>query len=905
MVVPVPPVGPNSDMDRSASLTRRLDMAERYHHGRVRGYWQEEWERAGIYEVSADETDFVYVLGMFPYTSGSIHMGHVRNYSITDAYARYRRMQGDTVLHPMGWDAFGLPAENAAHERNTDPESWTERCIDRMREQLQDLGFGYDWSREITTCRPAYYRWNQWLFKRFYEAGLVTHEEATVNWCPDCETVLADAQVEVGDGREPSHREHRQLGAPGGIEGTCWRCNTPVTTRSLPQWFFRITAFADELYDGLDDLKHWPSGIREAQRHWIGRQAGAEIEFLLSNGESVRTFTRRPDTVYGATYLAISPEHRLAAELAASDERVSDVVDEYRRGEAGEDAGVMTDLTATHPLTEDVLPVYVAPYVLPDVGTGAVMGVPAHNERDYRFANAHDLPVQRVLESPGDDGLPMTSSGTLINSGDYTGVKSEVAADRLCEESAIETAVSYRLRDWLISRQRYWGTPIPVIHCDDCGPVLVPDDDLPVELPEFTAARGNPLAADPTFVETTCPSCGAPAERETDTMDTFVDSSWYFLRYLSPDSSAAPFDPALANDVLPVDVYVGGAEHAVLHLLYIRFFARALADVGLLDHREPVDRLVTQGTVLHGGQKMSKSVGNVVTPHEYGAETTRLFVLSAAHPQREFEWTAMSVRNAYDLQQAIYRQVASFDAETGRRGPSDDRDRYIERELDRTITAVTEEYERFRFHQVIGELEELVELLERYRRVDEPGRYTLDRALRVLSRLVAPVAPYLGEELWNMLEESGLVAAAPWPEPLRPAPDYHLERSLVRRTRRDVRDIIEVADIADPTEIELRLAADWQYDAYELARSVTEPDELFELAARELGIDREDSRREYLATLAADVQELQPVVDRGTEQRLLEEGAWLLTDEFGADVTVETDMTDGDARPNRPAIAIR
>jgi len=869
-----------------------------YNHARVQEYWQHVWNREDVYELDDDATDPTYVLGMFPYTSGTLHMGHVRNYAITDAYARYRRMCGDDVLHPMGWDAFGLPAENAAHERYTDPQSWTRACITQMREEMETLGFGYDWSREITTCEPSYYRWNQYFFREFYEAGLVDYRDAAVNWCSDCETALADAQVIDADGTD-----------------VCWRCGTPVGRRELEQWFFTITDYADELLDGLDDLDGWPESVREIQRNWIGRQEGATVSFAVEDYGTVDAFTTRLDTVYGATYVAVSPGHDLAERLASDDGAVADYLQSPPGERTGGTAGVETSATARHPLTGEELPVYVASYVLEDVGTGAVMGVPAHNERDHAFAMAHDLPIQAVVEPiDGTSALPtgpFTGEGMLTDSGDYDGLASQAARDRIREEvDAVEPATTYRLRDWLISRQRYWGTPIPVVHCEDCGPVLVPEDDLPVELPAFVQSTGNPLASVDSFVETTCPECGGQAERETDTMDTFVDSSWYFLRFLSPDVADAPFDQDLAADWLPVDAYVGGEEHAVLHLLYIRFFTRALADLGLLDVREPVDRLVNQGTVLHGGEKMSKTKDNVVTPHEYGAETTRLFVLSAAHPEQDFEWTAKDVGSAYDLQQTCYELVTAWaDSGTGRsdREPHDD---YVAREIDRTIAAATEDYERFRFHQATNEVRTLADLLGRYRTYAEPHEAVYHRGLSVLARLIAPMTPYLGEELWNHLRGGGLVAAADWPTPDRPADDFATERRLVGRLRGDVREIVEVAGIADPEVIEVAVAPGWKYEAYEIARTA-EPGAA--IVGEIMGTDsiaaHGEDAQSYAEDLQADGEQLAPILDQETERTVLEDAAWLLVDEFGADVDVHVAEADSalaaKARPGKPAIHIR
>ena len=891
-------------------------MSRRYDHARVKEYWQHVWEREGVYETPDDVTDPEYVLGMFPYTSGSLHMGHIRNYAITDAHARYRRMAGDDVLHPMGWDAFGLPAENAAYERDTDPESWTRSCIERMRGDLEEMGFGYDWSREITTCDPEYYRWNQWLFTRFLDAGLVEYDAATVNWCPDCETVLADAQVETDDYEGATHGY-----AAGGV---CWRCGTPVEQRDLDQWFFTITDYADELYDGLDDLEGWPEGVRDSQRNWIGRQEGARVAFDAGEYGTVSAFTTRLDTVYGATYLALSPGHDLVSDLAERDDDVAAYLEEVASTDDAGLSGIETDVTATHPFTGVEVPVYVAAYVLDDVGTGAVMGVPAHNERDFAFAAEHDIPAEQVVEPVDGSGTalpddPYTEDGMLTDSGEYDGLASTAARERLLGHDGVEQATTYRLRDWLISRQRYWGTPIPIVHCPQCGAVPVPDEDLPVELPEYVQTTGNPLDAADEWKQTTCPDCGGDATRETDTMDTFVDSSWYFLRFLSPHFADAPFDQRTADEWLPVDVYVGGEEHAVLHLLYIRFFTRALADLGLLDRREPVDRLINQGTVLHSGKKMSRSAGNAVAPHEYGAETTRLFVLSAAHPAQDFEWTVKDVSTAYDFQQDCYELVSAFadqrtrrrrsQAATPVRTESAPHDAYLEREIDRTIEAVTEEYDRFRFHRVVGELQRFVRLLRRYAEYEPPYLFAYSRGLRVLTQLLAPIAPYLAEELWHLLDEDGLVAEADWPESLRDVADHRIERGLVRTTLADVRDITDVVDISDPEAIDIVVAAEWKYEAYRIAQAADPEDAIVgEIMGEESMQAYGDAAADYAADLADRSKGLEPIVDGDRELDVLRQAAWLFEDEFGAEVTVRRATADDDlarkAKPNKPAIHI-
>jgi len=893
---------------------------DRYSSQAVQDIWQFEWDRKDVYTCPADTEDPTYVLGMFPYTSGNLHMGHVRNYAITDAYARYRRMCGDEVLQPMGWDAFGLPAENAAERQLTDPQSWTDTCIEDMREEMEAMGFGYDWNREFTTSDPEYYQWNQWFFERFYEEGLVEYEAAAVNWCPNCETVLADAQVESVDDDEDDH-DRDGVGGPISSQGVCWRCETPVETRELDQWFFSITDYAEELLDGLDDLEGWPESVREIQRNWIGKQEGASVTFDVPEDGDIEAFTTRLDTLYGATFLAISPGHDLARDLATEIDRVDAYLDGTRGRSDAERrstaSGVDTGVRAIHPLTGEELPVYVAEYVLDNVGTGAVMGVPAHNERDHAFASEHDLAITPVVRPPDPaehdfSADAYTGEGTLENSGEYDGLDTERAREQLLADlECAESSVTYRLRDWLISRQRYWGTPIPVVHCEECGPVLVPEEELPVELPEYEPTAGNPLAENEAFLETTCPECGAAARRETDTMDTFVDSSWYYLRFLTADHGDAPFDTAQADEWLPVDVYVGGEEHAVLHLLYIRFFAHVLADLGLLDEPEPVQRLVNQGTVLHGGEKMSTAKGNVITPHEYGPETTRLFVLGAAHPRQDFEWTAKDVSSAYDLQQQLYDMVRAFTEADAGRNEREPRDDYLDREIDRTIAATTEEFDAFRFHRAISEIRSLAGVLGQYVESGPVHEAVYRRGLETLTALVAPITPYLAEELWNLLRCDGLAVEAEWPEPADNVSDYRIERALIDTTRADVRDICEVAGIDDPGEITLVVAPEWKYRAYETVRRADPEGAVVSQAFEDdLVADKRDVAGPYLADLQERRRSLEPTLAPDEEQAILERAAWLLRAEFDAPVSVQTAdaTTDEDllerAQPGKPAIHI-
>ncbi|WP_232686975.1 leucine--tRNA ligase [Halobacterium zhouii] len=873
-----------------------------YDHQAIERRWQRQWDEADVFRVPDDADDPEYVLAMFPYTSGQLHMGHVRNYAITDAFARYRRMDGEEVLHPMGWDSFGLPAENAANERDTNPREWTERCIEQMREQFESLGFGYDWDREITTCDPDYYRWNQWIFNRFREAGLVDRQAATVNWCPSCETVLADEQVE-------------------GDEELCWRCGTPVEERDLDQWFFRTTEYADELLDAIDDLDGWPTNVRDMQRNWIGRTEGAEVPFTLhtpAGDEDVVAFTTRLDTIYGATYFALAPDHPLAEAAAERDDEVAHFVDHVADPEGDEPQGIRTDLTATNPATGEDIPVFVADFVLSDVGTGALMAVPAHDERDHAFAQSHDLPIRQVVAPESDEDVDVeeaafTDDGVLVDSGDYSGLASQTARQELTADlDSAESAVQYQLRDWGVSRQRYWGTPIPVVHCEDCGPVSVPDEDLPVELPEFVHTTGNPLDAAEEWKHTDCPECGGPAVRETDTMDTFVDSSWYFLRFVAPDLDDAPFDVERANDWMPVDEYVGGVEHAVMHLLYSRFVTKALADLDLLDHREPFEALTTQGMVLgEDGTKMSKSKDNGVSPEriveEYGADTARLFVLRAARPDKDFPWSEEGVRSSNAFLERLLEMARGVDADATP-ADTDPAAEYVAREVAATVETATEHFEEMEFNRAVQVVDEMVSLLVRYRDREEADAGVLARGVEVAVKLLAPLAPHVCEECWDEMGGDGFVAEAAWPTPDRDVSDHGQASRLVDRTREDVRDIVDVAGIEEPTGVDVVIAPDWMYDALEIARGA-DGDVVGAVMGDEDLRERGEEAADYAKDLAAEAPAIPEPLGPDRERDTLERAAWLLESEFDAPVRVldaeeADDDLAGKAEPGRPAIHV-
>ncbi|MGE4551727.1 MAG: leucine--tRNA ligase [Desulfovibrionaceae bacterium] len=748
----------------------------------VEAKWQGVWNEAKAFEVAADSSrPKYYVLEMFPYPSGKIHMGHVRNYSIGDVVARYKRMRGFNVLHPMGWDAFGLPAENAAIKHKTHPATWTYANIADMRAQLRRLGYSYDWTRELATCRKEYYRWEQLFFLKFLEKGLVYRKTALQNWCEGCQTVLANEQV---------------------VDGKCWRCDTPVVQKELEQWFARITDYADELLDSLEGMRgQWPESVLTMQQNWIGRSVGAELEFgIKGHAGSVRVFTTRPDTLFGATFMSLAAEHPLIETLIQGNPRADEIrafctritnMDRIQRGaEDLEKEGIFTGAYCINPVTGRELPIWVANFVLMGYGTGAVMAVPAHDQRDFEFARKYDLPMQVVIQPEGQalDPAAMTEAyadpGVLVNSGQFNGMPNEAAkqaiVDHLGEQNLGKPAINYRLRDWNISRQRYWGAPIPVLYCDKCGVVPVPESELPVVLPEDAVMRedGSPLPHMKSFVEAACPRCGGPARRETDTMDTFVESSWYFQRYTSARKTDGPFDPVELDYWCPVDLYIGGIEHAILHLLYARFFTKLLRDEGWVRHDEPFQRLLTQGMVTLGGSKMSKSKGNVVDPGSmiarYGADTVRLFILFAAPPEKELEWSENGIEGASRFLGRLWRLAEELQdrlvcvlpcaapAET-EKALAD-----LRRKEHDTVRRVTRSIENsFQFNTAIAAIMELIN--EIYQTKEKAGgsdaaNCQLSSALATAVTLLSPMAPHVCEEIWSVIGHGTPLAGMPWPE---------------------------------------------------------------------------------------------------------------------------------------------
>ena len=728
--------------------------------------WRERWQETGLYKTSTDESKpKYYVLEMLPYPSGALHMGHVRNYSIGDALARYKRMQGFRVLHPMGWDSFGLPAENAAIKNKRDPGEWTRSNIANMKRQLASFSFSYDWDREVSSCEPEYYRWNQWFFIRMYEKGLAYRKKSLVNWCPECATVLANEQV---------------------VNGRCWRHeDTEVEQKELEQWFFKTTAYADELLDQLEEIEEgWPDRVVAMQRNWIGRSEGTEVDFRLEGTEKeVRVFTTRVDTIFGATCVILAPQHPWVADLGLTGKAAPLIAAQKEKGaEDLEKDGFFTGHYAVNPYSGAKVPIWVGNFVLWGYGTGAIMAVPAHDQRDFEFCRKFGIPVVPVIQPEGGE-LPeaddMTEAcaeyGIAAVCGEWSGLPSAEAKQRMtafAEEKGFgEGAITYRLRDWGVSRQRYWGTPIPMIHCLECGVVPVPDSDLPVLLPEnveLTGVGESPLRTVPDFLNTTCPKCGGAAERESDTMDTFVDSSWYFYRYTDPKNDQAPFAPEKAAAWFPIDQYIGGVEHAVLHLIYCRFWTKVMRDLGLITWNEPAKRLFTQGMVIKDGKKMSKSVGNVVSPEEmidkYGSDTARAFSLFAAPPDKDLDWQESGVEGMSRFLARVYRLVmrnAQSDAAPTTEA-ANDADKAALRKLHQTIEKVTADFEvRWHFNTSLAGVMELTN--EIYGLEDKLSPGVLAEVLRKLTLLLEPFAPHLSEELWEALGEQGPVLDVAWP----------------------------------------------------------------------------------------------------------------------------------------------
>ncbi len=740
-------------------------MQQQYPFKEVEQSAQQYWETKQTFAAS-ENTDKpkYYCLSMFPYPSGRLHMGHVRNYTIGDVLSRFHKMKGYNVMQPMGWDAFGLPAENAAIKNNTAPAAWTYSNIEHMKTQLKQLGLGIDWNREIATCKPEYYKWEQWLFTELFKKGLIYKKTATVNWDPVDGTVLANEQV---------------------IDGRGWRSGALVEKRDIPQYFMKITAYAEELLNDLDKLEGWPEQVKTMQRNWIGKSYGCEVEFpIVGQQGNLKVYTTRPDTLMGATYVAVAAEHALATQAAQNNPELAEFIAECKRGSVAEadiataeKKGMATGLFVTHPLNGEQLPVWVANYVLASYGEGAVMAVPAHDERDYEFAGKYSLPIKAVIKHADIDTLPMSEHGILFDSGEFNGLDfdgaSTAIAETLSAKNLGKRRTQYRLRDWGVSRQRYWGCPIPIIHCPSCGEVPVPAEQLPVVLPENVVMDGvgSPIKKDPGFYETTCPTCGGKATRETDTLDTFFESSWYFARYASFDSKTAMADER-ANYWLPVDQYIGGIEHAILHLLYARFFNKLMRDVGLLKNDEPFTNLLTQGMVLKDGSKMSKSKGNTVDPQElidtYGADTARLFMMFAAPPEQSLEWSDAGVEGAHRFLKRLWKAVCdhvelgAIAAYTG--GDLGAELKNLRRQLHLTIEKVTDDYgRRHSFNTAISSVMELMNALAKIEGSDVLTRAVRQEVLQNVALLLSPIVPHICQALWSELCPNSHILDTAWP----------------------------------------------------------------------------------------------------------------------------------------------
>ena len=754
-------------------------MKEKYNFTEIEKKWQDVWEKEDAFKTVEDyDKEKYYVLEMFPYPSGKLHMGHVRNYSIGDVIARFKRLKGYNVLHPMGWDSFGLPAENAAIKNDIHPAIWTDSNIAEMHRQLQGLGFSYDWDREVATCKEEYYKWMQWIFIQFYNKGLAYKKDNPVNWCPSCQTVLANEQV---------------------VDGCCERCHTPVTKKRLSQWYLKITDYADRLLKDLDNMPGWPEKVKLMQKNWIGRSTGAEVTFEIENfSKKLQIYTTRPDTLFGVTYMVLAPEHPFVPELTngteyeaavkAYQEECQHKSEIERTSLTKEKTGVFTGCYGINPVNGKKVPIFISDYVMMDYGTGAIMAVPAHDQRDFEFAKKFDLDIVPVVDTqnPEIDINNLTEAfvaeGTMINSGKYTGMNNKEAIEEITKDLEADglgkAQVNYKLRDWLISRQRYWGCPIPMVYCEECGWVPEKEENLPVKLPtdvEFTGKGDSPLKTSKTFGETTCPCCGKKAVRDFDTMDTFVDSSWYFLRYCDARNSEKPFDKKKADYWMNVDQYIGGVEHAILHLLYARFFQMVMHDLGLVDAEEPFENLLTQGMVIKDGAKMSKSLGNIVSPEEiqakYGADTARLFILFAAPPEKELDWSDAGVEGSYRFLNRVYRLVQEYVNEI--RGDfrgsetitiQNAEDKALNFQLNATVKKVTEDAGgRFSFNTAISSIMELVNALYKYKQ-GEVNVPLMNDAIEKLILILNPFVPHITEELWNDLGHEDRVYQQNWPE---------------------------------------------------------------------------------------------------------------------------------------------
>ena len=805
-----------------------LLMEREYLPQEIEKKWQDFWAEKDIYKVSDSHSrEKYYVLEMFPYPSGRIHMGHVRNYTIGDVVSRFKRSRGFNVLHPIGWDAFGLPAENAAIQNAVHPATWTRGNIEQMKKQLMRLGFSYDWSREIATCDSDYYRWEQWLFTRLFRSGLAYRKTSVVNWDPVDQTVLANEQV---------------------IDGRGWRSGAVVEKKEIPQWFLKVSDYSEELLSELEKMRGWPDAVKTMQKNWIGKSRGVEAEFKVGEGEDVlKIFTTRPDTIMGATYLALAPEHPFTQEIAKRNAEVSDFVTRCRQSpvseaeiETMEKSGVPLGINATHPISGKKIPVWTANFVLMSYGTGAVMSVPAHDQRDWEFAKKYGLNIKQVIFPEDSDAVDIekeafTQKGVLGNSASLSGLSSEEAfeevAKYLRETGSGGEKINYRLRDWGISRQRYWGAPIPIVYCDRCGEVPVPDEDLPVELPldiDIDGERIPALSNIESFINCDCPKCGEKARRETDTMDTFVESSWYFFRYASPDFTNGMFKSESVSYWLPVDQYIGGIEHAILHLLYSRFFTKVLRDIGIFKLDEPFLNLLTQGMVVKDGAKMSKSLGNTVDPDDmirsYGADTVRLFMLFAAPVEKDLEWNESGVKGMFRFLGRLWRFTNEFasnkeNADIRQGVKSGDKSSDIEAFTNRTIKKVTEDIEGFKFNTAISSVMELFNEVSALEKEKHANRDSVKKSLLAIVRLIYPIAPHFAEEAWRVLDQTESLVDKEWIKWDEKAFE-RTEITIPVRVNARVRNQISIEAEADEQTVREVVLADGKVSEYIAGREI-------------------------------------------------------------------------------------
>ena len=892
-----------------------------YNFASIEKKWQKAWEKEQIFVAKEGKGKKYYVLEMFPYPSGKLHMGHVRNYSIGDATARFKRMQGFNVLYPMGYDALGLPAENAAIKHKVSPKKWTWDRINEMKEQQKLLGFSYDWSKMFATCQPDYYKWNQWFFLKMMEKGIAYKAKAKSNWCNDCGTVLANEQV---------------------VNGNCWRCDNEVVEKEFEQWFFKITDYADELLEDLEKLQEWPQRVRTMQKNWIGRSEGTEVYFKeKDSGKRLPTFTTRPDTLFGVTFVVFAPEHPLVREFVKGTELEADVekfITEVkgqslidRLAEGKEKRGIFLGKYAINPVNNEVVPIFAADFALLEYGTGMVMCVPTHDQRDFMFAEKYSL-QKKVVIQPKDKTIdPHTmeeayvDEGILVNSGEFDGLKNLDAIEKIStwleKKKLGKKTVNYKLRDWLISRQRFWGTPIPVIYCEKCGTVPVPEKDLPVKLPDeapFTG-EGNPLDQVKEFVEVKCPKCKGKARRETDTMDTFVDSSWYFLRYCNPKADAI-FDNEAVKYWMPVDQYIGGIEHAIMHLLYARFFTKALRDLGLLKFDEPFTRLLTQGMVLKDGEVMSKSKGNTVDPGEiitkFGADTARTFVMSVSLPTKELEWSDKGAESTFKFLNRFYEFVSSNAANMGKGnvavGKLALKEKLILSKTHRTIIQVTENMAKFEFNFALNSIARLFSDLQKAGEIDKT---LLGFASETMVKLLSPFAPHLCEELWASLGEKGFASLSKWPEGNEKIIDRKAEQAqeLVEQVAEDIRHIKELAKIEKPKRIILFTAPEWKWKCIPIVAKACREKPDYSLALKELMKHSEMKKHgkevpKFAKTLISKISYLKDK-EKLDEAKVLKEASPYLEKEFECRIEIEKAETSkhpkaGNASPLKPAIFV-